>query len=71
MKKISLVDNNITKKDIKTLIKFLKTNPRLSQGDKVKEFEESFSSYLGVKYSVFVNSGSSAKSTYDLCFNAE
>jgi CDP-4-dehydro-6-deoxyglucose reductase, E1 len=59
-KKIPLVDNNITKSDIKTLIKFLKTNPRLSQGDKVEEFENEFSAYLGVRYSVFVNSGSSA-----------
>ena len=60
MKKIPLVDNNISKSDIKEIIKFLKTNPRLSQGDKVKEFEKEFSSFLEVKHSVFVNSGSSA-----------
>ena len=33
---------------------------RLSQGPKVKEFEEKFSSYIGTKYGVAVNSGSSA-----------
>ena len=33
---------------------------RISQGPGVKEFEESFAKYLGVKYAVAVNSGSSA-----------
>lgn len=55
-----LMNNNITDEDIDCLISFLKTKPKLTQGDKVKEFEESWSKWLGVKYSVFVNSGSSA-----------
>lgn len=33
---------------------------RISQGPSVREFEESFANYLGVKYAVAVNSGSSA-----------
>jgi len=33
---------------------------RFSMGEKVKEFEESFSKYLNCKYAVMVNSGSSA-----------
>lgn len=33
---------------------------RISQGPSVKEFEKSFANYLGVKYAVAVNSGSSA-----------
>lgn len=32
----------------------------LTQGDKVREFEELLSKYLGVKYCVVVNSGTSA-----------
>jgi CDP-6-deoxy-D-xylo-4-hexulose-3-dehydrase len=35
-------------------------DPRLTQGTKVREFEAKFSEWLGVKHSVFVNSGSSA-----------
>ena len=52
--------NNITKKDFKVVIKFLKKQPILTQNKKVEEFERLWSKWLGVKYSVFVNSGSSA-----------
>ena len=55
-----LMENNITREDIDTLIDFLKEMPRLTQSDNVKAFEEEWSTWLGVKYSVFVNSGSSA-----------
>lgn len=59
-KKISLVEDTIDKKDIKKLIEWLKTNPRLTKGELTIEFEKKWSEYLGVKYSVFLNSGSSA-----------
>jgi CDP-6-deoxy-D-xylo-4-hexulose-3-dehydrase len=55
-----LMENNIDKNDIKSLILFLKNNPRLTASKKVFEFEKKWSNWLGVKYSVFVNSGSSA-----------
>ncbi len=55
-----LMENNISKNNIKDLIKFLKTYPILTQNKKVREFENKWSKWLGVKYSVFVNSGSSA-----------
>jgi CDP-6-deoxy-D-xylo-4-hexulose-3-dehydrase len=58
--KYPLMKNNVTKSDIKYLISFLKKNPKLTQGPKVLEFEKRWSKWLGVKYSVFVNSGSSA-----------
>lgn len=58
--KFPLIKNNITKYDINEVIKFLKTNPILTQNIKVKQFESNWSRWLGVKYSVFVNSGSSA-----------
>ena len=62
LKKINhpLMSNNIDKDDTKVLISFLKTYPRLTASEKVFEFEKKWSKWLGVKYSVFVNSGSSA-----------
>ena len=55
-----LMHNNFTKMDINSVIKFLKKNDILTQNKKVREFENKWSKWLGVKYSVFVNSGSSA-----------
>ncbi len=53
--------NNFNKSDTKAVIKLLKQkNIILTQSKKVKEFERAWSKWLGVKYSVFVNSGSSA-----------
>lgn len=57
---LALMENNITKGDLSVLIKFLKTNPRLTHSAQVKAFEEEWSRWLGVKYSVYVNSGASA-----------
>lgn len=55
------MDNNILKSDLDKVIKFLKKkNQILTSGKKVKKFEKEWSKWLGVKYSVFVNSGSSA-----------
>ncbi len=55
-----LIENNITTNDIDVLIKFLKKKPILTQSKNVLNFEKKWSKWLGVKYSVFVNSGSSA-----------
>ena len=56
-----LMRNNITREDLDTLITYLQQdNPRLTQGEQVKAFEEEWSRWVGVKYSVFVNSGASA-----------
>ena len=55
-----LMQNNITKKDLDVACKFLKKNPILTQSVQVENFEKIWSRWLGVKYSVFVNSGSSA-----------
>jgi CDP-6-deoxy-D-xylo-4-hexulose-3-dehydrase len=57
---IKLVKDTIDFNDIKKLISWLETNPRLTKGDLTLEFEKKWSEWLGVKYSVFVNSGSSA-----------
>ena len=56
-----LMHNNFTSSDRNAAIKLLRTkNAILTQSKNVKKFEEAWSKWLGVKYSVFVNSGSSA-----------
>jgi len=56
-----LMHNNFTKADMNAAIKLFKQkNIILTQSKYVKEFEKKWSKWLGVKYSVFVNSGSSA-----------
>ena len=62
-----LMKNNINGKDINSLISFLKKNLILTQNRMVKKFEDEWSKWLGVKYSVFVNSGSSANYLTMLC----
>jgi len=58
--KITLVKDTIDNVDIDNLIEWLKTYPRLTKGEMTIKFEEKWSKWLGCKYSVFVNSGSSA-----------
>lgn len=55
-----LMEDNIRMEDLETLINFLKDKPRLTQSSQVMAFEKEWSEWLGVKHSVFVNSGSSA-----------
>ena len=56
-----LMHDNFTKADMNAVIKLLKKKSRiLTQSKYVNEFEKKWSRWLGVKYSVFVNSGSSA-----------
>ena len=59
--KFPLMKNNITRNDLDKVIKHLKKkDPILTQHKNVEKFENNWSKWLGVKYSVFVNSGSSA-----------
>ena len=56
-----LMYDNFTKSDLQSVVKLLKTkNIILTQSKNVKKFEIAWSKWLGVRYSVFVNSGSSA-----------
>ena len=56
-----LMLNNISREDLDCLIQYLQQDePRLTQGSNVLNFEQEWSDWLGVKYSVFVNSGASA-----------
>lgn len=58
--KYPLAKETINNQDIDALIEWLKTYPRLTKGNLTPIFEEKLSAYLGIKHSVFVNSGSSA-----------
>jgi len=57
---IPLVKDTINKNDIDKLIEWLKTYPHLTKGKLTVEFEKKWSEMLDCKYSLFVNSGSSA-----------
>lgn len=53
--------NNILREDLDAVIEHLKQDdPILTHGANVRAFEAEWSEWLGVKYSVFVNSGASA-----------
>ena len=61
MKSYPLIKNNITREDLDQVIKYLNNDdPILTNGPKCAEFEYAWSNWLGVKYSVFVSSGSAA-----------
>ena len=58
--KLPLINDNITESDKKALSEFILSTNRFTNGPKVKEFEDAWSKWLGVKHSVMVNSGASA-----------
>lgn len=59
--KFPLMRNNILREDLDAVIEHLKQDdPMLTNGVQVRAFEEEWSKWLGVKYSVLVNSGASA-----------
>ena len=59
---IKLVSDTINKQDIASLIEWLSQDeiPQLTKGKLTIQLEEKWANKLGTKYSVFVNSGSSA-----------
>ena len=60
MFKWPLINDNITQEDKEALAEFILNSNRFTNGPKVREFEKAWSEWLGVKYSVMVNSGASA-----------
>ena len=66
LKSISLSSPDITHKEVEIINQILST-PVLSIGPKVKEFEKKIADYVGVKYAVAVNSGTSG---LHLCIKA-
>ncbi len=59
MKRISVGDIQFTEEDKESIIKVLESG-RISEGQKVREFEKEFASYIGTKYAVAVSSGTAA-----------
>src|ERR1035437_9055805 len=55
-----LAVNTISHADLEQVISWLRQYPRLTMGDETKRFEQAWSKWLGVKYSVMCNSGASA-----------
>jgi CDP-4-dehydro-6-deoxyglucose reductase, E1 len=58
--KYPLAKETINKDDIDALIDWLKTYPRLTKWKLTEEFEKKWAEWIGTKYAVNVNSGSSA-----------
>ena len=59
---LPLMNDNIDKSDVKSVIDFLSQDsiPKLTNGPKVVEFEKAWGYWLGTQYNLFVNSGASA-----------
>jgi len=55
-----LMKDTLTLSDRWNLAKFVMNSKQFTQGPKVQEFENAWSKWLGVKYSLFVTSGSTA-----------
>ena len=61
MLKYPLMRNNLPREDLDKVIELLQQDdPILTNGPNCREFEEEWNEWLGTKYSVFVNSGTSA-----------
>ena len=56
--KVNLSRPDITEAEIQAVVDVLRT-PNLSLGPKVREFEQAFEQYIGVKHAITVNSGTS------------
>lgn len=60
MKKYKLAEKIIDEKDIQKLIEWLAESPFLTKGKLTMEFERQWANWIGTKYAIFCNSGSSA-----------
>jgi CDP-6-deoxy-D-xylo-4-hexulose-3-dehydrase len=58
--KFPLINDNITQSDKQILADFILNTNRFTNGPKVREFEQAWSDWLGVKYSVMVGSGAAS-----------
>ena len=60
LRKVKLADNTITKEEIYSLTSWIQAGHQLTKGPLTRSFEAKFAQYVGAKYAVMVNSGSSA-----------
>ena len=68
MKHIPYGKQNITREDIEAVINVLKAD-YLTQGPKIREFEDAFASYVNAKYAVAVSNGTAALHLCSLALN--
>jgi len=68
MKPINYGRQNITEEDIASVIETLKSD-YLTQGPKIKEFEDNFAKYIGSKYAIAVSNGTAALHLSALALN--
>ena len=61
---------NITEEDIEAVVEALRSD-YLTQGPKIKEFEEKFAKYIGSKYAVAVSNGTAALHLCTLAFGVK
>ncbi|MDC0592062.1 UDP-4-amino-4,6-dideoxy-N-acetyl-beta-L-altrosamine transaminase [Balneolaceae bacterium] len=61
---------NITEEDVNAVVKVLKSD-YLTQGPKIKEFEDSFAKYVGAKYAVAVSNGTAALHLCTMALNVK
>jgi CDP-6-deoxy-D-xylo-4-hexulose-3-dehydrase len=68
---LPLMSDNIDREDVNSVINFLNQNPipKLTNGPKVVEFENTWGQWLGTKYNLMVNSGASANELTMLALN--
>ena len=68
---LPLMEDNIDREDVTSLINFLSQSPipKLTNGPKVVEFENAWGQWLGTKYNLMVNSGASANELTMLALN--
>ena len=57
---VKLADNTISAEDMASLADWLKEGHQVTHGPLTRQFETAFAAYVGTKYSIMVNSGSSA-----------
>ncbi len=70
MKPIPYGQQNITQGDIDAVVEALKSD-YLTQGPKIKEFEDKFATYVNAKYAVAVSNGTAALHLSTLALNVE
>ena len=58
--KVKLAEQSISKQEVSDLIEWLQNTDRYTKGEQTLLFEKEWSEWVGMPYSIFVNSGSSA-----------
>jgi CDP-6-deoxy-D-xylo-4-hexulose-3-dehydrase len=58
--KVTLAEDTISQVELNNLCQWIQAGNRLTKGEQTLAFEEKFKNYMGTKYAIYTNSGSSA-----------